>query len=112
MAHVFFFLFSPSAPSQKINRRLHLSKVKHSKFNESGQLVAFHLTSMVWCLYVVVTVRHGAGWILGSVGWDLGFLERKTPMAAEESPQPAPGPRWAHFSKFSLQVWWVFPAMK
>uniref|UniRef100_A0A452HDQ2 Translocating chain-associated membrane protein n=1 Tax=Gopherus agassizii TaxID=38772 RepID=A0A452HDQ2_9SAUR len=39
----------------KINRRLHLSKVKHSKFNESGQLVAFHLTSMIWCLYVVVT---------------------------------------------------------
>uniref|UniRef100_A0A8C0BJ01 Translocation associated membrane protein 2 n=1 Tax=Buteo japonicus TaxID=224669 RepID=A0A8C0BJ01_9AVES len=41
----------------KINRRLHLSKVKHSKFNESGQLVAFHLTSVIWCLYVVVTVR-------------------------------------------------------
>ncbi|KAM8809017.1 translocating chain-associated membrane protein 2 [Eudromia elegans] len=39
----------------KINRRLHLSKVKHSKFNESGQLVAFHLTSVLWCLYVVVT---------------------------------------------------------
>nr|XP_038032035.1 translocating chain-associated membrane protein 2 isoform X1 [Anas platyrhynchos] len=39
----------------KINRRLHLSKVKHSKFNESGQLVAFHLTSLIWCLYVVVT---------------------------------------------------------
>uniref|UniRef100_A0A8C5TK99 Translocation associated membrane protein 2 n=1 Tax=Malurus cyaneus samueli TaxID=2593467 RepID=A0A8C5TK99_9PASS len=37
----------------KINRRLHLSKVKHSKFNESGQLVAFHLTSVIWCLYVV-----------------------------------------------------------
>ncbi|OPJ87183.1 hypothetical protein AV530_011184 [Patagioenas fasciata monilis] len=49
----------------KINRRLHLSKVKHSKFNESGQLVAFHLTSMVWCLYVVVTVRNGAGWLFG-----------------------------------------------
>uniref|UniRef100_A0A8C4K8W1 Translocation associated membrane protein 2 n=1 Tax=Dromaius novaehollandiae TaxID=8790 RepID=A0A8C4K8W1_DRONO len=32
----------------KINRRLHLSKVKHSKFNESGQLVAFHLTSVMW----------------------------------------------------------------
>ncbi|KAI1241323.1 Translocating chain-associated membrane protein 2, partial [Lamprotornis superbus] len=43
----------------KINRRLHLSKVKHSKFNESGQLVAFHLTSVIWCLYVVVT-GHGA----------------------------------------------------
>ncbi|NXE55721.1 TRAM2 protein, partial [Casuarius casuarius] len=39
----------------KINRRLHLSKVKHSKFNESGQLVAFHLTSVMWCFYVVVT---------------------------------------------------------
>uniref|UniRef100_A0ACB8GGC3 Translocating chain-associated membrane protein 2 n=1 Tax=Sphaerodactylus townsendi TaxID=933632 RepID=A0ACB8GGC3_9SAUR len=38
----------------KINRRLHLSKVKHSKFNESGQLVAFHLTSVAWCLYVIV----------------------------------------------------------
>ncbi|NWI66362.1 TRAM2 protein, partial [Todus mexicanus] len=49
----------------KINRRLHLSKVKHSKFNESGQLVAFHLTSVIWCSYVVVTVRHGAGWALG-----------------------------------------------
>nr|XP_032654684.1 translocating chain-associated membrane protein 2-like [Chelonoidis abingdonii] len=45
----------------KINRRLHLSKVKHSKFNESGQLVAFHLTSMIWCLYVVVTVSYGRG---------------------------------------------------
>ncbi|XP_025071494.1 translocating chain-associated membrane protein 2 isoform X4 [Alligator sinensis] len=39
----------------KISRRFHLSKVKHSKFNESGQLVAFHLTSMIWCLYVIVT---------------------------------------------------------
>ncbi|XP_030051434.1 translocating chain-associated membrane protein 2 isoform X2 [Microcaecilia unicolor] len=39
----------------KINRRLHLSKLKHSKFNESGQLVAFHLTSIFWCLYVIVT---------------------------------------------------------
>ncbi|KAF7236424.1 Translocating chain-associated membrane protein 2 [Varanus komodoensis] len=39
----------------KINRRLHLSKIKHSKFNESGQLVAFHLASMIWCLYVIVT---------------------------------------------------------
>ncbi|XP_026633074.1 translocating chain-associated membrane protein 2 [Microtus ochrogaster] len=39
----------------KISKRLHLSKVKHSKFNESGQLVVFHLSSVVWCLYVVVT---------------------------------------------------------
>lgn len=68
VGHVFLFFLSPSAPSQKINRRLHLSKVKHSKFNESGQLVAFHLTSVIWCLYVVVTVRHGAGRDLGSQG--------------------------------------------
>ncbi|MEE6477084.1 hypothetical protein FKM82_011348 [Ascaphus truei] len=39
----------------KINRRLHLSKVKQSKLNESGQLAAFHLMSMFWCLYVAVT---------------------------------------------------------
>lgn len=39
----------------KITRRLHLSKAKHSKFNESGQLVTFHLSSMFWCLYVAVT---------------------------------------------------------
>uniref|UniRef100_A0A3P9L858 Translocating chain-associated membrane protein n=1 Tax=Oryzias latipes TaxID=8090 RepID=A0A3P9L858_ORYLA len=32
----------------KINRRLHLSKTKHSKFNESGQLAAFYLFSFVW----------------------------------------------------------------
>uniref|UniRef100_A0A803KD73 Translocating chain-associated membrane protein n=1 Tax=Xenopus tropicalis TaxID=8364 RepID=A0A803KD73_XENTR len=39
----------------KINRRLHLSKVKQSRFNESGQLAAFHLASMFWCLYVSAT---------------------------------------------------------
>lgn len=32
----------------KINRKMHLSKVKHSKFNESGQLFAFYLASAVW----------------------------------------------------------------
>uniref|UniRef100_A0A3B1K136 Translocation associated membrane protein 1 like 1 n=1 Tax=Astyanax mexicanus TaxID=7994 RepID=A0A3B1K136_ASTMX len=32
----------------KINRRLHLSKTKHSKFNESGQLAAFYLFSFIW----------------------------------------------------------------
>ncbi|TKC38450.1 hypothetical protein EI555_002552 [Monodon monoceros] len=41
----------------KISKRLHLSKVKHSKFNESGQLVVFHLSSVIWCFYVVVTVK-------------------------------------------------------
>ncbi|NXG35750.1 TR1L1 protein, partial [Dromaius novaehollandiae] len=32
----------------KINRRLHLSKTKHSKFNESGQLAFFYLFSFTW----------------------------------------------------------------
>lgn len=37
----------------KLNRRLHLSKVKHSKFNESGQLLAFYLVSVVWGAEIV-----------------------------------------------------------
>lgn len=32
----------------KISRKLHLSKVKHSKFNESGQLLIFYLMSVLW----------------------------------------------------------------
>ena len=32
----------------KVNKKLHLSKVKHVKFNESGQLLAFYLMSLVW----------------------------------------------------------------
>ncbi|XP_066532535.1 translocating chain-associated membrane protein 1 [Hoplias malabaricus] len=32
----------------KINRKMHFSKTKHSKFNESGQLSAFYLFSCVW----------------------------------------------------------------
>ena len=32
----------------KINKKLHLSKVKHSKFNESGQLLVFYIMSLVW----------------------------------------------------------------
>ncbi|CAG5127943.1 unnamed protein product [Candidula unifasciata] len=32
----------------KLNRKMHLSKIKHSKFNESGQLLVFSLVSAVW----------------------------------------------------------------
>lgn len=32
----------------KLNRKLHLSKMKHSKFNESGQLLVFYLISLLW----------------------------------------------------------------
>lgn len=30
----------------KVNRKLHLSKIKHAKFDESGQLVSFYLVSL------------------------------------------------------------------
>ncbi|KAG7461093.1 translocating chain-associated membrane protein 2-like [Megalops cyprinoides] len=39
----------------KVNRRLHLSKSKNTKFNESGQLCVFHLVSSVWSLYIILT---------------------------------------------------------
>jgi len=32
----------------KVNKKLHLSKVKYNKFNESGQLLAFYLVSLFW----------------------------------------------------------------
>lgn len=38
----------------KLNRKLHLSKVKHSKFNESGQLVTFYLFSIFWGMDIMM----------------------------------------------------------
>jgi len=49
----------------KINRKLHLSKLKHSKFNESGQLLAFYIISLTWGIDILVT----EGYI-----WDLTSL--------------------------------------
>uniref|UniRef100_A0A7M4EYW7 Translocating chain-associated membrane protein n=1 Tax=Crocodylus porosus TaxID=8502 RepID=A0A7M4EYW7_CROPO len=40
----------------KINRRLHLSKTKHSKFNESGQLAFFYLFSFTWGASILTAV--------------------------------------------------------
>uniref|UniRef100_A0A8D3DR94 Translocating chain-associated membrane protein n=1 Tax=Scophthalmus maximus TaxID=52904 RepID=A0A8D3DR94_SCOMX len=39
----------------KVNRRLHLSKSKNTKFNESGQLCVFHFVSSVWSFYLLIT---------------------------------------------------------
>ncbi|KPP66476.1 translocating chain-associated membrane protein 2-like [Scleropages formosus] len=39
----------------KASRRLHLSKSKNTKFNESGQLCVFHSVSAAWSLYILVT---------------------------------------------------------
>ena len=41
---------------QKVNRRMHLSKVKHSKFNESGQLMAFYAISAFWSADIIIRV--------------------------------------------------------
>lgn len=38
----------------KLNRRMHLSKVKHSKFNESGQLLIFYAVSAVWGIEMMI----------------------------------------------------------
>ncbi|CAB1336216.1 unnamed protein product [Coregonus sp. 'balchen'] len=42
---------------EKMNRRLHLSKTKHSKFNESGQLAAFYLLSFIWGCSILTAVK-------------------------------------------------------
>ncbi|XP_075069733.1 translocating chain-associated membrane protein 1 [Mixophyes fleayi] len=42
----------------KINRRMHFSKTKHSKFNESGQLSAFYFFSCVWGASIIVSENY------------------------------------------------------
>ncbi|NXH10752.1 TR1L1 protein, partial [Bucco capensis] len=41
----------------KIGRHLHLSKTKHSKFNESGQLAFFYLFSFIWGAGILNAVK-------------------------------------------------------
>jgi len=38
----------------KINKKLHLSKTKHSKFNESGQLLVFLAASAAWGIHILI----------------------------------------------------------
>ncbi|XP_074843201.1 translocating chain-associated membrane protein 1 isoform X2 [Carettochelys insculpta] len=42
----------------KINRRMHFSKTKHSKFNESGQLSAFYLFSCSWGTSILISENY------------------------------------------------------
>nr|XP_008517183.1 PREDICTED: translocating chain-associated membrane protein 1 [Equus przewalskii] len=42
----------------KINRRMHFSKTKHSKFNESGQLSAFYLFSCIWGTFILISENY------------------------------------------------------
>lgn len=38
----------------KLNRRVHLSKTKHSKFSESGQLLVFYAASAFWGIDIII----------------------------------------------------------
>jgi len=38
----------------KVTKKLHLSKAKHSTFNESGQLLVFYLISIVWGIDIIL----------------------------------------------------------
>jgi len=38
----------------KVNKKLHLSKIKHAKFDESGQLLCFYLASIVWGIDIMM----------------------------------------------------------
>ncbi|XP_029447307.1 translocating chain-associated membrane protein 1 [Rhinatrema bivittatum] len=44
----------------KINRRMHFSKTKHSKFNESGQLSAFYLFSCIWGTSLLISENYAS----------------------------------------------------
>ncbi|KAH9383399.1 hypothetical protein HPB48_024641 [Haemaphysalis longicornis] len=45
----------------KLNRKMHLSKMKHSKFNESGQLLIFYLVSFLWGADIIRKARPSLG---------------------------------------------------
>lgn len=56
MPAIFFYLLIAIVMHQiiqeylldRVNRKLHLSKIKHTKFNESGQLLSFYIVSLLW----------------------------------------------------------------
>lgn len=64
---------------QKISKKLHLSKFKLARFNESGQLVVFYAMSFLWGLEVIFREKY-----IGNVSklWDefpnhpMGFLHK------------------------------------
>lgn len=61
-----------SLNSQKISRKLHLSKVKNSKFNESGQLLVFYLMSVLWSGDVIFRYALGADMqVISQLYWNL-----------------------------------------
>lgn len=51
-----------------MTRKLHLSKTKHSKFNESGQLLCFFVLSLLWAGEIVR--REGILWSISRLWTD------------------------------------------
>lgn len=62
MPAIFFYLLIAIVMHQiiqeylldRVNRKLHLSKIKHTKFNESGQLLSFYIVSLLWAGDIVM----------------------------------------------------------
>ena len=73
--HLPIFVPDQEYALDKINRKMHLSKLKHSKFNESGQLLAFYLISLAWGIDILVT--EGYIWDLTSLWNGLVLLRFK-----------------------------------
>lgn len=55
-AHWQFWIIHGHLSLQKINKKKHFSKTKHSKFNESGQLSAFYFFSFGWGASILLSV--------------------------------------------------------
>lgn len=51
-------IFTTYIAFQKISKKLHLSKFKLSKFNESGQLVVFYLASFLWGVEIIMREQY------------------------------------------------------
>lgn len=51
-----FWIIHGHLSLQKINKKKHFSKTKHSKFNESGQLSAFYFFSFGWGASILLSV--------------------------------------------------------
>uniref|UniRef100_A0A8D0FFM9 TLC domain-containing protein n=1 Tax=Strix occidentalis caurina TaxID=311401 RepID=A0A8D0FFM9_STROC len=58
LLHILQHINNNELSFQKINRKMHFSKTKHSKFNESGQLSAFYLFSCVWGTSILVSENY------------------------------------------------------
>ncbi|XP_074600947.1 translocating chain-associated membrane protein 1 [Brevipalpus obovatus] len=57
----------------KLNRKMHLSKIKHSKFNESGQLLVFYVMSVIWAIEIIR--RDGYLWSISKLWVDYPHQE-------------------------------------